>query len=228
MSKSQKSWDKSYEEKERIWGDTPSELARITVDRLRQRDPDRLDILEIGCGYGRDAAYISDQLDARMLSTDPSQVAIGMAQATCNAANVSFRCCNFAETSGTYDVVMASNVYHVLQSEERRRFSQVVAERLRPGGLLFLNTLSTRDPQHYGKGNPVTGEPNSFVNKRYLHFCTRDELRNVFGHLTIEELYEHAYHEPLAEGGFHDHVSWVLIARANHRTQESELYAQPE
>ena len=211
----EKTWDESYREKARIWGDTPSELAHIAVSHLRQRDPDRLDILEIGCGYGRDTAYMSGQLDARILSTDPSQVAIGMAQATCHASNASFRCCGFAETSGTYDAVVTSNVYHVLGTAERQQLGQAVAERLRPGGLLFLNALSVADPQHYGKGEPVPGEPNSFVNSRYLHFCTREELQEAFGHLAIEELYELAYREPLAEGGFHDHISWVLIARSN-------------
>jgi SAM-dependent methyltransferase len=215
-------WDESYRERERPWGDTPSELARIAVSHLQQRVLDKLDILEIGCGYGRDTAYMSGQLDARILGTDPSQVAIGMAQATCHAPNVSFRRCGFAETSGTYDAVLVSNVYHVLHTEEREQLGRAVAERLRPGGLLFLNALSVADPQHYGKGEPVPGEPDSFVNSRYLHFSTREELREAFGHLAIEALYELAYEEPLAEGGFHDHISWVLIARANGIRQVGE------
>ena len=111
--------------------------------------------------------------------------------------------------------MLASNVYHVLDTAKRQQLGQAMAERLRPGGLLFLNALSVADPQHYGKGEPVPDDPNSFMDSRYLHFCTREELQEAFGHLAIEELYELAYREPLAEGGFHDHVSWVLIARAN-------------
>lgn len=210
-----RSWNDSYREKQRIWGDEPSELARIAVNCLKRRDSDKLSILEIGCGYGRDAVYVSSQLDAEILGTDPSQVAIEMAHEAGVAGGISFRCCGFAQTSGSYDVVLATNVYHVLRSEERKHFGQVVADRLKPGGLLFLNTLSIEDPQHYGKGEPVPGETNSFVNHRYLHFCTREELQETFGHLTIAELYEHAYHEPLTAGGFHDHISWILIARAN-------------
>lgn len=208
-------WNDSYREKQRIWGDEPSELARIAVNRLKRHDSGKLSILEIGCGYGRDAVYVSSQLDAEILGTDPSQVAIDMAQEAGVAENISFHCCGFAQISGSYDVVLASNVYHVLRSEERSRFGQVVAHRLEPDGLLFLNTLSIQDPQHYGKGEPVPGEPNSFVDNRYLHLCTREELQEAFGHLTIVELYEHAYHESLTTGRFHDHVSWILIARAN-------------
>jgi cyclopropane fatty-acyl-phospholipid synthase-like methyltransferase len=208
-------WNDSYREKQRIWGDEPSELARIAVNRLKRRGSGKLSILEIGCGYGRDAVYVSTQLDAEVLGTDPSQVAIDIAQEAGAAENISFRCCGFAQISGSYDVVLATNVYHVLRSAERSRFGQVVADYLKPDGVLFLNTLSIQDPQHYGRGDPVAGEPNSFMGNRYLHFCTREELQEAFGHLTIIELYEHAYHEPLTTGGFHDHVSWILIARAN-------------
>ena len=75
------SWDASYQKEERIWGDAPSELARVVVSHLQKGDLGHLDILEIGCGYGRDAAYISRHLDAHIVATDPSRVAIEMALA---------------------------------------------------------------------------------------------------------------------------------------------------
>ena len=99
------SWDETYQEKDRIWGDAPSELARVVVSHLEEGDPGKLDILEIGCGYGRDTAHIASQMDARILGTDPSRVAIDMAKGTCSAANVSFRCCSLGEINSTYDAV---------------------------------------------------------------------------------------------------------------------------
>ena len=81
---------------------------------------------------------------------------------------------------------------------------------LKPGGLLFLSTLSVRDPEHYGKGSPVPGEPNSFVDKVYLHLFAREELMHDFGFLEIKELYEHEYAEPRATGEAHHHILWIL------------------
>jgi len=88
---------------------------------------------------------------------------------------------------------------------------------LKPNGLLFLSTLSTRDPEHSEKGTPISGEINSFVDNVYLHLCERSELEEDFSFLKIEELYEHEYFEPRATGETHHHISWILVSR-NKRT----------
>jgi hypothetical protein len=52
----------------------------------------------------------------------------------------------------------------------------------------------------------------SFINNKYLHFCTKEELEDDFQFLSIKELYEHRYDEPRACGETHHHISWILIA----------------
>ena len=104
------------------------------------------------------------------------------------------------ERAGAFDVVFACNVYHLLGPIGRREFAAALAAVTRPGGLLFLSTLSPRDPQHYAVGEPVSGEERSWVDQVYLHFCTAEELERDFAGFEVLDLEERAYEEPRRDG----------------------------
>jgi len=207
-------WDEKYRGNNRIWGNDPSELAPIAVAYLQRHTLGQdLSILDIGCGYGRDTTYFANHLKGKFVGIDSSREAINMAKSMRQAAtNIEFRCHSFAKVDGEeYDVVFASNLYLLLKSDERAALRETISKLLKPEGCLFLGALSTNDPQEYGKGTPVPGEPNSFKGKSYRHFCTREELLEDFGFLEIKVLYEHEYDEPRAKGDPHHHISWILI-----------------
>jgi 2-polyprenyl-3-methyl-5-hydroxy-6-metoxy-1,4-benzoquinol methylase len=209
-------WDDLYNKDNLVWGEGPSKLAVAAVKYLRKYRPGArtLSVLDIGCGYGRDSFYLQDNLECRVLGIDVSEKAIDMASKKAlevGKKDVKFQCYDFrALGEDKYDVIFCSHVYHLLQADERRVFRETVTRSLKPGGLLFLSTLSVRDPEHYGKGRPVPGEPNSFVEKVYHHFCTREELMQDFGFLAIKALYEREYDEPRATGEAHHHILWIL------------------
>ncbi|MGB8216614.1 MAG: class I SAM-dependent methyltransferase [Candidatus Methanoperedens sp.] len=210
-------WDKEYESNMRIWGERPSELAIIAVKYLQNhRLNDKfLSILDIGCGYGRDCLYLAKNLNCCVLGIDTSQKALEiLAKSLVGPFTkaIQFRCCNFMDINQSkYDIVFASNLYQVLQRKQREELRKKITSLLKPQGLLFLNNLSVNDPEEYGKGEPCPDEPNSFKGDKYLHFCTRKELEEDFRFLTIQELYEHKYDEPRAQGDTHHHISWILI-----------------
>ena len=210
-------WDDKYESEGSVWGEDPGELAIAAVGYLQKyRAPsETLSILDIGCGYGRDAFYFSDNLNCRILGIDTSKKAIAIATNTAfktKREDVRFQCCNFTELKeGKHDVVFISNLYQLLKKNGRKELEQMVMRTLRPKGLLFLSTLSVIDPEHFGKGIPSPEKPNSFQDKTYLHLCTREELAENFAFLVIKELYEHEYYEPQSTGKPHHHISWILI-----------------
>ncbi len=210
-------WDKEYESKLRIWGDRPGELAVIAVKYLLDhRLNDRiLSILDIGCGYGRDCLYLAKHLNCCVLGIDTSQKALEiLANSIACTKAIQFRCCDFMDMNpGKYDMVFVSNLYQILQRTQREELRKKIADLLKPQGLLFLNNLSTNDPEEYGKGEPCPDEPHSFKSDKYLHFCTKEELEEDFQFLSIEELYEHRYDEPRVQRETHHHISWILIAQ---------------
>ncbi len=111
----------------------------------------------------------------------------------------------------TFDVILVSNLYHILGKDERQSLRETLKRLLEHRGLLFLGALSSNDPQEYGKGVPIPGEAHTFENKGYRHFCTREELRQDFWFLVIRELDEYEYYEARAEGKAHHHILWVLV-----------------
>ena len=222
-------WDNEYESKKLVWGKGPSELAIAAVRYLQECESSNkiLDIVDIGCGYGRDAFYFSDNLRCRILGIDISKQAIDMASSEAFKAqkgHVIFQCSDFTELEeGKSDIVFISNLYHLLKEYERKELRKAVMRTLKPNGLLFLNTLSVTDPEHYGKGIPVPNAPHSFQDRVYLHFCTSEELINDFAFLNIKELYEHEFHEARCTGEEHHHISWILVGERMGASHNSEM-----
>ena len=210
-------WDNEYERNQRVWGEGPGELAVAAVSYLQKcrSNDETLSILDIGCGYGRDAFYFLGNIKCKVMGIDISERAIDIASAAVletQKEDVKFQCCGFSELSaGEYDIVFVSNFYQLLRGNEREELRKTIGKSLKRKGLLFLSTLSINDPQHHGKGAPVPGESNSFHDKVYIHLCTREELIGDFVFLNVRELYEHEYYEPRATDEIHHHISWMLI-----------------
>jgi ubiquinone/menaquinone biosynthesis C-methylase UbiE len=213
------SWDDQYIRYKHLWGDKPSELAIFAIAYLRRHrsQSEHLNIVDIGCGYGRDALYLLQHTGCRILGIDNSPKAIEMARVIFfkePPENVEFNCCSFSElTAKEFDLVFISNLYQLLKPNERKELRETIRRILKPSGLAFLSTLSVNDPEHYGKGILAADDHNSFVDEKYLHFCTRLELEQDFSFLDIAELYEHKYEEPRANGQCHHHISWMLAGQ---------------
>lgn len=215
-----KDWETEYKTYGSLWGAQPSELAKIAVDFLQKnvKDVAPLRILDIGCGYGRDALYFSSQLNCHIQAIDTSPEATELANAAIQSSNdadkVEFHCQNFTELNlcNQFNVVFISNLYHLLRKDDRAILRERLARAVQPGGYVFLSTLSIHDCEEYGKGRPVSGETNSFQGEKYFHFCSREELVKEFDFLHIHSLYEHQYVEYRTDQNHH-HVSWILIAQ---------------
>ena len=209
-------WDQSYSHQGAVWGSQPSELALFACEYLRGLQAyNKFEIADLGCGYGRDTLHLAKALGGSVLGIDNSTKAISMARESCPSelsCRVQYRCADFNDADKPYPVIFVSNLYQVLPSFERARLIQSIKKYLRPDGVLLFSTLSTHDPEEYGRGVSVAGEDNSFEREKFLHFSTRAELEKEFAFLNIERLFEHDYLEPHARTRTHHHISWILAA----------------
>jgi cyclopropane fatty-acyl-phospholipid synthase-like methyltransferase len=212
------SWDRTYICEKKVWGDQPSKLAMFVYNFLAQstqfRDKKDIFVLDLGCGYGRDAIFLANNLPCHVLGIDNSGKAIEMARESLSqemVKRVELLCYDFSRVNDRYDIILASSLYQILKPEDRDKLRETVKRCLKSDGLLFLSTLSIHDPQHFGQGTPIENDPNSFQQEKYIHFSTREELEKDFDFLNISALFEREYHEPRSSGVDHHHISWILI-----------------
>jgi cyclopropane fatty-acyl-phospholipid synthase-like methyltransferase len=212
-------WNNTYAHQKKIWGDQPSPLALYTCNSLKEdshfKAASDLFILDLGCGYGRDAVYLAQNLPCHILGLDSSEEAISMAAELLPKSltkRVELLCYDFSHVSDKYDVIFMANLYHVLPPDNRIKLIETVKRCLKNDGILFMSTLSVHDPQHFGKGTPAANEQNSYTDEIYLHFSSRADLEKEFDFLNITALFERDYRER-HDGGEHHHISWMMMAR---------------
>jgi cyclopropane fatty-acyl-phospholipid synthase-like methyltransferase len=216
MTPQDSTWNNVYSADKKLWGEKPSELALFAHTYLkesRQFGTNRdIFILDMGCGYARDAVFLAQNLSCHILGLDNSEKAIEMARESLSAGlekRIELLNYDFSHVSDKYDVILASNLYQVLKPDERSKLRETVRRCLKSGGLFFLSTLSVHDPQHSG-GIPIENEMNSVYDRRYLHLSTRAELEADFDFLNISVLFEREYHEQRAADSHH-HISWIMM-----------------
>jgi SAM-dependent methyltransferase len=95
-------------------------------------------VLELGCGHGRNAAYLAG-LGCDVDAVDFSARAIARARERPRpaAGSVTYQCCSIFDaqlTEGSYDLVYDSGCLHHIAPHRRRDYVELVTRALRPSG----------------------------------------------------------------------------------------------
>jgi 2-polyprenyl-3-methyl-5-hydroxy-6-metoxy-1,4-benzoquinol methylase len=111
-------------------------------------------VLDVGCGTGENALFLAAQ-GHDVWGVDFTPIAIEKARdkATERNLNVTFLTRNALElrTLGrTFDIVIDSGLFHVLNDEERPRFVTGLASVLHRNGTYFMLCFSELEPGSYG------------------------------------------------------------------------------
>ncbi|MFX1283900.1 MAG: class I SAM-dependent methyltransferase [Promethearchaeota archaeon] len=194
----------------------PSKMALTVIENLQNIvDNEKINILDIGCGDGRDVLYLAQNLrNRRIVAIDPSQEKIQKARVTLSGENdIELQSIGFKELSENeqFDVILISNVYHFFNKTERELFREKVKRLLKLQGWFFLSTLSSNDKQYYGVGMPVPNDPNSFNGITYLHFASKAEIMKEFSFLKVIDLQE--YYQKNYPADTEYHTMWMLVCR---------------
>ena len=133
-------------------------------------------LVELGCGNGRGAVYLAAQ-GLQVTALDLSSVTIEHLQAQ-GIANAEFICEDFVNSDihrpGSYDYAYSRFTIHSINKNQEQLLLQRVYGGLRPGGKLFIEVRSVKDPL-FGKGRQL--EHNAFFyDNHYRRFIVLDEL----------------------------------------------------
>mgnify|MGYP001420553231 CR=1 FL=1 len=160
-------WDSVYE-RGMVYGKDPS-ICALRVEELME---ERIgtEILDIGCGYGRDAKYLAYK-GYKVQGIDPSGNAITMAMKNFPVGDFKFGSFSKIPYRGnSFDCVMSHLTYHMLKENERKKALQEVNRVLKPKGLLVFTVLSFHDPISIKerKEHPEYGEYNEAFDRKMI------------------------------------------------------------
>jgi SAM-dependent methyltransferase len=143
-------WDDRYKAEGHIWGDEPSLTARILAKKLEPAS----NVLEFGCGYGRDINELAQQ-GHRITGVEKSKIAVSLAEDDTrldkfiDSGRVHILRGEFASASfgkAGFDAVLSHRVLHLLGTNGLvRAFEQHAYRVLKQDGLLAVSARNEDD-----------------------------------------------------------------------------------
>lgn len=209
--KNKEYWDNRYSNETKLWGKEPSKSAKIIVNFLKENEFKINNILDIACGYGRDAIYFYDN-GFSVKGCDISNIAIDMANLN-NKRNIEFFVNDITQLSDIsypdFDLIFGNFILHLFNEEERRKILKECYKKLCTNGILALS-VAARGDADFGKGQMI--EENTFINERGVskfYYSIGDIEKEFIDYkilniILIEE--KHTHGEP------HTHTSYLIIA----------------
>lgn len=178
-------WDTAWE-----GGDDGGFWKRVApevLDLVRSQSPqDRPDVLDLGCGLGRNAMAFA-QAGFHVTAVDLSSAAVSHARewAQSLGLDVRTRVCDFLQdafTPQSFDIVLSFNVlYHTYREQVAQTIGNI-RRWLKPQGIFYF-TFPTRQDGQYGEGLELA--PHTYqIEPGHMHYyadeAALDELLDGF------------------------------------------------
>lgn len=177
MNNQKTHWDQLHEEgKADHYSEHPTDFA----EEIIQLVPERLSILELGCGAGNDSNFFAEK-GHKVLATDFSDIAIDKNRKRYAHKNLQFEVLDISKPLGfldnTFDLVYARLSLHYFTDTTTKRIFKEINRVLKPNGFLCFICKSVKDPL-YGKGREIehdmfddNGHIRHFFSEGYAREC---------------------------------------------------------
>lgn len=159
------------------------------VKKNKVRELDEVNILDAGCGTGRNAYYLAKKYDARVEAFDFAKSAISFAEENFFHPHVNFSVHNMTDklpyADANFDIALDIMASFSLSEDERENYLKEISRVLKPGGLVYVRTLAKegdKNAQFLIKNNPGKGVDT------YIHPTLGSEER-VFSGQDFKEVY---------------------------------------
>jgi SAM-dependent methyltransferase len=170
-----------------VYSQVPSEFAEEAVSFF----PERAAIIELGCGFGADAAFFAQQ-NRLVTATDLSDVAIERDEREySHVSGLTFQVLDMGDgtlpfQSSEFDGVYARLSLHYYPDKITKQLFQDIRRILKLGGHLAFMCKSIDDPL-FGKGQQL--EENMFDNGGHIrHFFDENYVKTLLGGYRIIKL----------------------------------------
>ncbi len=167
--------------------DEPSLFAKFCTSSFLKPS---MQILELGCGNGRDSIYFSNQ-KLNVTAVDQCQEEINYLSQ--QYPDIHFVNADFTQLKNLplFDAIYSRFTLHTITSNEETRVFQWAYQHLKKNGFFLIEARGQKNA-YFQKGEPVPNEPDAFVYEG--HFRRFINLSQ-----TVKKLEHHGFHTVLAE-----------------------------
>src|SRR6516225_885538 len=229
-----RTWQHYYEERGYgLWGFSPSPAARILADTILKdssRSSERVEIVDWGCGYGRDSLYFLE-LGFDVIGIDVSEKAVALARGAYKQRQASgipllgsasfhagdlhsvFKCRTGQRVRGFF----SNRVLHLLGEIDFRKAMRDAMTCMEDGAYFCVSARSSDDFNTAlmewlpGKEQQMARYKDPARNGHDITFVTKDRLRRAVGN-DLEDMHYTAATEPERVGSSDTHLL-ILIGR---------------
>lgn len=181
-------WEKSFTEKQEMWGFEPAKSAILTKDFFLQHGVKN--VLVPGFGYGRNAQVLREN-GMKVTGIEISQTAIDMArkhygnEMTIYHGSVT----EMPFDHEKYDGIFCYALIHLLDSSERAKLISDCYAQLHTGGYMVFTVISKAAPT-YGTGTLLSKDRYEMFGGVNMYFYDRASIQAEFGNAGLFEVSE--------------------------------------
>lgn len=100
-------------------------------------------ILDVGCGWGGGARYLSRKYGVRVTGITVAQNQYEWAKQWCKDDNVNILLSDYRHHQGSYDAIYSIGMLEHVGAKNYRTYTRVMERNLKPGGQFLLHTIGT-------------------------------------------------------------------------------------
>ncbi len=214
MDKHREFWNKEYQTSEHLAlsSTVAEDLEKFTrfLERNTKREylNPRAQVVDLGCGNGRNLIYLAETFGMRGIGYDISEVAINEARAASRDLPIEYSARSITEPLpiGDESMTLALDMMtsHFLKKAEREALLAEIVRVLRRGGWFFFKSFLAEEDLNVKRllREHPADEENAYIHPRmgvYEYVWTEDTMREFFGpYFEIHKI--HKSHKHLKRG----------------------------